>query len=277
MYAYVINHFGAHTKILRHEIFFILNLKKYTNYDIIYLYSINDTPEKFIEIIKQMNINTIAYNDEYITYNVRFQSAYSNFNTLRTCNYIYAYKLTQYEKVCLLESDMVILKSIDDIFNLRTPASKFHMHPSLPHMHQNVSVLKQKDFITTSPINGGVMLLKPSVKMFDRCIKKLPIIINNVCKFPNEALFILSNKTIYNLPIKYNFSKHMLQHVDKVNELMRDVRLIHFDGSTFKPADILDDAYEIKEILKPTLKFYKENIYDPNLEYVNSVLKELKL
>ena len=122
MNAFVLVHFGDKVKYLELEIYLCINLRKNTKYDIIYLYSINDTPIKFVNIMKKYCNYTIPYDDNNITYNVPFSSFYSHFNTLRTCNFIFAYQLTQYKKLCLLESDMIITGNIDDIFNLKTPS-----------------------------------------------------------------------------------------------------------------------------------------------------------
>ena len=59
MNAFVINHFGNNIKYLRYEIYFLYMLRNNTKNDIVYLYSINDTPNKYIEII--LLVNTIFF------------------------------------------------------------------------------------------------------------------------------------------------------------------------------------------------------------------------
>lgn len=54
MYAFCLIHFGNKPKYLELEIYTIIMLKKNTKYDIVYLYSINDTPNNFINIIKKI-------------------------------------------------------------------------------------------------------------------------------------------------------------------------------------------------------------------------------
>ena len=44
MYAFSLIHFGDKLKYLELEIYLVIMLRKHTKYDIIYLYSINDTP-----------------------------------------------------------------------------------------------------------------------------------------------------------------------------------------------------------------------------------------
>ena len=106
MYAYVINHFEINPKYLEYELYLMINLTKLTNYDIIYLYSVHDTPKSYIEVIKSLKLNILfqAYDDNNITINVKkFKSKYEHFNTLRTCNFIFSYLLTKYDKICILE------------------------------------------------------------------------------------------------------------------------------------------------------------------------------
>ena len=121
--AFAIIHFGSNPVYLELELYFLKMLRQYTKNDIIYLYSVNDTPEIFVESIRPFATEVVPYDDRGITYDVAFKSEYTNFNTLRTCNYIFAYTLTKYDTVCIIESDMVIMRDIDSIFSLRSPAA----------------------------------------------------------------------------------------------------------------------------------------------------------
>ena len=107
--AFVIIHFGSNIKYFELELYFCIMLKKYTTQNIIYMYSETDTPESFIKQIKPFVYKTVGFDDSGITYNVSFPSKYTSFNTLRTCDFIFAYKLVDYEKICIIESDLVIM------------------------------------------------------------------------------------------------------------------------------------------------------------------------
>lgn len=121
-YAFAIIHFGSNPVYLELEMYFFKMLRQNTRNDIIYLYSVNDTPQTFVDAIRPLVTEVIPYDDKHITYDVTFKSEYTNFNTLRTCNFIFAYTLKKYNKVCIIESDMVIMRNLDDIFGLQTPA-----------------------------------------------------------------------------------------------------------------------------------------------------------
>ena len=115
--AFAIVHFGSNPVYLELELYFFIMLRKYTKNDILYLYSVNDTPPSFVEAVRPLVDEVIPYDDKGITFDVNFESGYSSFNTLRTCNFIFAYTLEKYEKVCIIESDMVIMGNMDSVFN----------------------------------------------------------------------------------------------------------------------------------------------------------------
>jgi len=125
MYAYVLMHFGSNPKYLEYEIYTIIMLKSITLYDIIYMYSIIDTPKIFIKIMKKLKIKTIGFDDSLIVEkSKKFKSVYEHFNTLRTCSFIYANILDkyQYQKICIVESDIIFNEGMDGVFNLNTPS-----------------------------------------------------------------------------------------------------------------------------------------------------------
>jgi hypothetical protein len=91
--AYATIHFGSNPVYLELELYFFIMLRKYTTNDILYLYSVTDTPKYFVDAVRPFVTDVVPYDDTGITYNVKFESGYTNFNTLRTCNFIFAYNL----------------------------------------------------------------------------------------------------------------------------------------------------------------------------------------
>ena len=276
MNAFVIIHFGNNVKYLELELYMIINLKKCTKYDIIYLYSVNDTPDKFIKIIKNY-CNTIPYNDDNITYNItNFKSVYTHFNILRTCNFIFAYQLIKYKKICILESDMIILKNIDNIFELNVPSILYYNSNNI--LENNLIKIDYENTLNEcnkiSKCNGGLMLIKPSMSIYNRLLKNIKIIIEKKCMYPNETLFLISNKKIYNLPFYFNGIKYYLDKFIK-NNTKEKLCIIHFNG-TYKYLDYIKDNYlkKIKsKILYYFLNKYKNNHY---LVYNNEINKLIK-
>ena len=284
MYAFVLNHFGNDLKYFKYELYFLFSFRDKTKYDIIYLYSINDTPKKFIKIINSLDLGiiTLPYDDLNITYNIPFNSYYTNFNLLRTCNYIFAYNLLQYKKVCIIESDMIITTNIDDIFLFKTPSIVYYPLADLKNnqINKNIEVIlnksDKKKLLEYCPkesfTNGGVILFKPSIKIFNNLKKNISLIINNQCIFPNETLFLYTIKKFYNLPIMYNFSHYFIS-IPKY-KIEDKIKLLHFSTSLYKPVYIIED--KSFDILKMKNPINKKILLDYKKKYYNKYNKKIK-
>ena len=292
--AFAIIHFGSNPVYLELELYFFKMLRQYTNHDIIYLYSVTDTPTSFVDTVRPFVTNVVPYDDNQITYNVTFKSGYSNFNTLRTCNFIFAYTLEQYDTVCIIESDLVIMKSIDPIFDLKSPAVLTY-YTGVPRLNGQINN-NPKDVLANCQemgrINGGVMLIKPSMKMFEMYKSKIPEVVQRGCKYPNETLFEYVNNSYYNLPIQYNLS-HFLAKPFKLREYgltANDIIVYHFNETKYKHLDIIktpldengdnwleiiqrDKKYEIKKL--PILH-YKNTVYDIHQPEISRLLMDLE-
>lgn len=276
MYAFVLIHFGDKITYLEYELYFLLNLRENTKYDICYLYSIHDTPKKFVNTIKKLNVKTIGYDDKAVTYNIPFESGYEHFNTLRTCNFMYALQLTQYHKICILESDMVILKNIDSIFNCKSPSVFYSMNRN--NMMKNntnyeLTIDQNKSLLNCkkgSPINGGVIVIEPSLKTFDLLKKNIKKVIKNQCSYPNETLLISTISPLYNVPIQYNFSHYRFRNIQKFG----DISILHYNQTIYKPLKVIQNKYNVKDKIKSKfIQIYKKNVYEKYKEKVNILLK----
>lgn len=277
-YAFCIIHFGSNKVYLEYEIYTILILKEHTKYDIVYLYSINDTPPEFVDIIKSFGVITEPYNDKNITYEIKnFKSVYEHFNTLRTCNYLFALKLINYKKICIIESDMVIMKNIDDIFELNHPAILYYLEKSTIKENNKLKNTNNTELlnlsINKSFVNGGVLLFEPSLEYYNKSIENLKLIIETNCKYPNESLFIYTMKDMYNLPVKYNLSHY---HLDQFTDIKNEIVIYHFNNTVYKPLDIIKDNYIHKDknkLRKNIVIFYKNKYYDKYYNIVNEKIK----
>jgi len=281
--AFIIVHFGDNKKYLELEIYISLMIRQNSINDIVYFYSINDTPIAFVNIMKQYCNYTISYDDKDITYNINnFKSYYNHFNTLRTCNFLFAYKLLQYKKVCLIESDCIIMKNIDDIFLLKTPSIYLHEDISINKKSNHKVIMNHKNILkecsTESGSNGGIMLFKPSIKKYNKAIRRIQYIIDMNCKFPNETLFQLINKSIYHLPFKYNLIKYYIKQFYKLFNVDQNyVSILHINSSTFKHVDIIKDNYmhSIKPELYIFILFFKNNYYDKYNKSISNLLTNI--
>lgn len=265
MNAFVLVHFGDKVKYLEYEILFCFNLRKYTQYDIIYLYSITDTPPSFVTTMEKYCTYVMPYDDNNITYNIKFNSVYKHFNILRTCNFIFAYKLIKYEKICILESDMIVMQNMDDIFELRTPSILVYRD----NIIENYRLYgKNIDFATLNT-NGGVMVIKPSLIKFREYIKNMQRVIDAEYKYPNEMLFLLTNTYCFNLPYKYNAyaKEYELQDIQTKYglDMKTYVKLLHFKCTIYKHLDIIRDDYVKTYEKKHPLMFYFLTKYEKTI------------
>jgi len=289
--AFVIIHFGNNVKYFEFELYFLKNLKLYTTKDIIYMYSITDTPDIFIEEVGKIATHVIGYDDSSTTYNAVAPTHYTQFSAIRTCNFIYAYTLTQYDKICIVESDLIITKNIDNIFLLNTPSVSYFFNNGIkkvftPKMLLNNYVYKDPSWILkncneVSIINGGVILDKPSLNMFEKYKNNLQFIIEYKCKYPNESLFSYTNPKFYNLPVKYNCLHYNLspQKLKDMNLNMKDICIVHFNETKYKYLDIIKDNW-LKNMMdtehnKNKRQFiidFKNKVYDVYYNELNNIL-----
>ena len=279
MFAYVIIHFGDNIKYLEYEIYSILMLKSISNHDIIYMYSSIDTPEIFVKTIKNMGIKTKSFNDSILFKKSQaFTSFYKQFNLLRICCFIYANTLIQYDKICIVESDILLSKGFNNVFDLKVPSVYFHNDNINVATKNSKIILDKTEMLKVcnnskkSPINGGVMLFKPDKNILKNFEKYIDIMLENKCIFPNEILFLLIYDKIYNLPINYNIRKYM----DFPNV---EIYGRHFDCTTYKALDIIKDDYidKIKTpIVKKSVKHFKKKYYDKYNKEISMIINSVK-
>jgi lipopolysaccharide biosynthesis glycosyltransferase len=206
---------------------------------------------------------------------------------------MFAYKLTNYEKICIVESDLVIMSKIDNIFRLNCPSILYYKADDKDlNKNERYSITKTLLLQTCksdSWFNGGVMLIKPSLTTFETYIESVPIIVDNECKYPNEALFGLINyNKFYNLPIKYNLSHYQSLKLSQygMNPDGSDVIIYHFNETEYKHLNIIKEnwldenksnptimaKYRVKKI--PIIHFQKR-FYEPHKNIVNEIMSNL--
>jgi hypothetical protein len=296
-FAYATIHFGSNPVYLELEMYFFRMLRQYTEHDIIYLYSVNDTPESFVDAIRPLVTQVIPYDDRKITFDVSFKSGYANFNTLRTCNFIFAYTLTQYDTVCIIESDMVIMKPLDSIFKLNAPAIVTYYMGNRKLKNNDERIMNNPRTVLAEcknmgRLNGGVMLIHPSMHLFNKYVSKIQDVVQHECKYPNETLFEYVNDFHYNLPIQYNLT-HYSAKADKLAKFglnLSDIYVYHFNETKYKHLDIIknpldetgnnwldiiqsNEKYEIKKF---PIMHYKVTIFDKHHPEVKMTLESIE-
>lgn len=289
--AFVIIHFGKNKMYLEMEIYFAIMLRKYTNMNIIYMYSVIDTPQQFVDAIYPFVDIVKPYNDQGITVRPNTANIATNYNfsTLRTCNFMYAYLLTEYKKICVIESDILLMGNMDTIFDLHAPSANFYVYP-----FKNKIVHKKKEILAKECstneygvwINGGVLLIKPSVKMYEECVRAIPKLVE--CRYPNEALFQYINKNVHTLPVKYNLTHYKIFTIFRGDyhkkPKVHDILALHFNETAYKYLDIIRDNWLDTEEAKKSKKYsmykyainhFKDTVYNEVHPLVNHILENV--
>ena len=268
-HAIILLHFGDKLKYFELELYFVQMLRKNidSNVDLVYMYTKShdndNTPEFFIETMRKyfdycIPIPPLPQDASYVSH-------YSHFNTLLTCNFIYAYKLTNYEKVCILESDMVITRNISEIFDLPVPSVLF------------ISPEKTKSYNPSecSPINGGVLLFKPTRYAWYKSLYLLPNVMKENAKYPNEELFLRTWRNISNLPERYNYCHY---HLSKLHKNAPLPSIIHFNETKWKYLDIVKDEFTNKFPAKVrVVAFFKKHFYDKYYDEIEAIMANARI
>jgi alpha-N-acetylglucosamine transferase len=144
-------------------------------------------------------------------------------------NKVYVWGLTEYEKVCWLDGDMIVMKNIDHLFDINFDQStqmlgasgcscNHFKNPRLPTLPHNCPFVNQSN----TYINAGLMLIKPNQQTMHTLLQEdfdQPLadqdVVNKVFK-----------GSINTLPSTYNY----MSHLDLVHPIVdgSDVHIFHF-------------------------------------------------
>ena len=275
-YAFVLIHFGSNPVYFEYELYSVFMIRSICNYDFVYMYSKSDTPLKFVEVMKKFNVKTVEYDDSVINKKIdNFKSVYEHFNTFKTCAFFYANMLTEYDKVCVIESDQVYKKGFEKVFELNGPAILYYNQPPSDYDKHNKLSIDKKFIISecnkNSHTNGGILVFKPDKKIIDTYIKNIDIIAEKNCSYPNETLFLYTNNIIYNVPFRYNASHYMFE-----KKYSKEILNYHFNSTIYKPLNNIKDNYKIDKKFKiknEVVEFFRNNFYNKYHERVDELMK----
>lgn len=161
--------------------------------------------------------------------------------------------LIEYDKIILLDLDMIITKNIDHLFKLRAPAA------CLKRFYVKYGSLIPPKLICdgnklVGSINAGLLLLKPDLSELNAI--KLDISSNNQInkyKYPEQDYLSLRycNKWT-SITFNYNYQFGLTNRVKKYRYKIDDIYVIHY-SSSYKPWNDLipnrkmsDDEMEFK-------------------------------
>jgi lipopolysaccharide biosynthesis glycosyltransferase len=169
--------------------------------------------------------------------------------------------LVQYDKIILLDLDMIITKNIDHLFKLNPPAAclkKYYVKYGEIIPAKMICINNK----LVGSINAGLMLLKPNAdewKAIQKDISKSKQI--NKYKYPEQDYLSLRYCGEWtSITFNYNFQFGLTNRVKQTHYKFNDIYVIHY-SSSYKPWNdlnknriITDDEEKFKE---EHTKYYK--------------------
>jgi len=165
----------------------------------------------------------------------------------------------EYSKICILDLDIIVTKSIHDIFDNQAPAAVFRGNVSSPPgiRRDSATIYSKRTGQQQGGINAGVMVIEPSIDEFRN--------MHGILKSPGKSttapeqdfLSTMFPDMWSKLDVKYNWQPHQFRHVaerdlsNTERQLADDIRVYHFSGA-LSPRDFLFKASlrETKETAK---------------------------
>ncbi|AAV50967.1 P13-like protein [Acanthamoeba castellanii mimivirus] len=228
-----------------------------TKYDRVIL-ATKDVSEEYRSYLKKyythiIDIDYVKVNEDiFLEENTRFHDVFTKLSCL---------SLTQYDKIILLDLDMIIAKNIDHLFKLSAPAAclkRFH----IPYGQKIPPKMICSNGKLVGSINAGLMLLEPDKREWED-IKKDIVKENFIGKFKYPEQDYLSlrycNKWT-SITFNYNFQFGLTHRVKKYHYTIDNIYVIHF-SSSYKPWNRLNSDKSLRED--------ETDFFDQHIKYYN--------
>eukprot|EP00438_Fugacium_kawagutii_P025951 Skav207676 [mRNA] locus=scaffold1857:356458:367282:- [translate_table: standard] len=170
---------------------------------------------------------------------------------------LHCFGCDEYEKVVLLDIDLLVRDNIDELKNLTPPCAMRRGHKSLPAHVNGARSCYNNQGQQKFGMNLGVAVFKPSGAELSKMLKSIqsrdPM--HETCHGPEQDFltrwFNVQNRTWTRLDLKYNYQLHQLansmEHVGAEAERLQlkfeNVKVFHYSGKV-KPWDFYFDSDE---------------------------------
>ena len=186
-----------------------------------------DTPYNQRNILEQYfiikEVPYIYINDaNFADQNTRFREVFTKFNL---------FKLTQYDKIIILDLDMFVLHNMDHLFELPAPAAKYKSRNIKLKYGQKIpnNLITVKNKRVYNGINAGLMLLKPSEEEFNNIINELQNELPYKLKAPEENyLSYRYRKKWTHIDARYNCQFTIKEEMYPTNYTVHDIYNLHY-------------------------------------------------
>ena len=185
--------------------------------DLVLLYT-DDVPLNYRKLLsKQWTLQRVAYIDGVPALYHRKGGCFDGVFTK-----LHAWNLVKYAKVLLLDLDTIPLQSLDDLFDLQTPAAMVRGNSDWPHGTQvDFRYIWKSEDDVDSPwgqiggINAGVILLRPCLKTFEQMFSEVTAVVHPA-HVPGSGpeqdylsrFFATSGTPWYSIGQEYNYQLH---------------------------------------------------------------------
>ncbi len=224
-------------------------------------------------------------------------------------NKIYGFYLDEYEKILLMDTDMLVMKSEIQVSETDAIPSFCMVDEIFEKYEAPCAMVYDKEYIMTSgkrvpsklieehlkekisTLNAGVMLIKPSKSVFKDMVWKLSVksdVKKEACKFPEEGFLNMYFKDSWtSLPTKYNFNPLFCEEMKEMREICEEMKkireeeiaVIHYAG--YKPWILLKDPFWIdlanKNEMKTKAEKYWLNVFQEVEDYMSIKSKGVDL
>lgn len=180
------------------------NLKKYSHKYNLACIVLEGVSDKIKTILKKSNIILYEFNLKNILLEFHLSEEFSDY--LVNKHYygkFLIFKLTEYDKIIYLDTDLLIKENIDHLFSYDITDNKIYMTYDVGQ-RDNDLIFRKKDF------NSGVIVFKPSIYTYNKCYQNLNYFENNKNKLiTDQTILNLLNKNneinVNYLNFKYNY------------------------------------------------------------------------
>jgi alpha-N-acetylglucosamine transferase len=235
----------------------------------------NDVPEKQREVLRYIYDRVIL--TDYIYPNKTIIEQYEDNRFKEVFTKLRCLELVEYDKIMLLDLDMLVINPLDNLFLLNPPVAVLRSKP-MPHGLQIPQNLIVKNNKLIGGINAGLMVLKPDINELKLILEDIqkPSILKYKNPEQDYLSFRYSNRWT-NIDIAYNYQVGLENKNRGYFRKFIDIHCLHF-SSRVKPWKYLykkNFKDEIKK-LKYNYRYYKlwKLVYDKVKE---QILKEINV
>jgi len=248
-----------------------------------------------LDLLRKVGWKTVLI-DEVESTDALFGGTRGRFS--RVFNKLHLFGLTQYDKVCMLDIDMLVTKNIDDVFDVSAPAAMRRNHAKItacPEQNEpihggsffyggdpnatfdNTRDDRYKTWYQSGGINAGIMVFRPNQATLDNMLQEVrdPNHPSHMqCPGPEQDYLTRYFADQWsNLAVEYNFQLHQLffgLHPSRVNVNLRAhmstqgierIKVIHYSGSEdMKPWSFAISLAKDKEKNQMTMEEFTEYV-----------------